>query len=149
VTLRWLVASFHLLALAVGVGAVTVRARALGRVRAREGLATVFAADNWWGLAGIVWITTGLWRAFGGLEKGAAYYLQQPLFHAKLGLVAVVLLLELWPMVTLIRWRLALRGAQPVDLARAGLFARISYVQLLLTLLIMFLATALARGIGI
>jgi putative membrane protein len=97
----------------------------------------------------VVLLTTGLWRAFGGLEKGAAYYLQHPLFHAKLGLFVLVLLLAIWPMITLIRWRLALRGSRDVDVSRAPSFARISFIQLGLLVVILLLATAIARGIGV
>jgi putative membrane protein len=35
----------------------------------------VFTADSFWGIAALLWIVTGLWRAFGGLEKGSDYYL--------------------------------------------------------------------------
>jgi len=36
----------------------------------------VFHADNWYGVAAILWVVTGLLRAYGGLEKGSAYYLE-------------------------------------------------------------------------
>jgi putative membrane protein len=147
-TLRWLVASFHLAALVIGATAIFLRARSLNRLPDAAALRSALAADNWWGVAAALWLITGLWRAFGGLEKGAQYYLHNPLFHAKLGLFILVLLLELWPMITLIRWRIALRRSQNVTFDRAPLFAKISYVELGLVAVIVFLATALARGIG-
>jgi putative membrane protein len=147
-TLRWLVASIHLIALVIGAAAIFIRARSLARASDVVALRPALAADNWWGVAAALWLITGLWRAFGGLEKGAQYYLHNPLFHAKLGLFVLVLLLELWPMITLIRWRIALRRSQNVTLDRAPLFAKISYVQLGLVGVILLLATALARGIG-
>jgi putative membrane protein len=147
--LRWLVAFIHLVALVIGVAAILVRARALNRVRHAGDLAAVFLADNWWGIAALLWLVSGLWRAFGGLDKGTAYYLGNPLFHAKLGLFLVVFLLEMWPMVTLLRWRRAVRQFRDADLRRAPFLARISYVQLGLVGVMLLLATALARGIGV
>ena len=147
-TLRWLVASIHLIALTIAVAAIFARGRALQRVREAADLRPVLLADNWWGVSGLLLLGTGLWRAFGGLEKGAAYYLGNPLFHAKLGLFVLVLLLELWPMVTLIRWRMAQRGSRDVDVCRAPSFARVSYVQLAILVVLLFLATAIARGMG-
>lgn len=147
-TLRWLLASLHLLALGIGVGAIAVRARALHRASQPADLAGAFVADNFWGVSGLLFLVTGLWRAFGGIEKGTAYYLDNPLFHAKLGLFVLVLLLEVWPMVVLIRWRNAVRRAAPVDLTGTRTFARISYLQLAVVLTMLFLATAIARGIS-
>jgi len=147
-TLRWLVASIHLIALTIAVAAIFARGRALQRVREAADLRPVLLADNWWGVSGLLLLGTGLWRAFGGLEKGAAYYLGNPLFHAKLGLFVLALLLELWPMVTLIRWRMAQRGSRDVDVCRAPSFARVSYVQLAILVVLLFLATAIARGMG-
>lgn len=75
--LRWMVAALHLLALGVGLGAVWARGRALHGVLDAQGLQRVFYADNLWGIAAALWITTGLARAFAGLEKGSDYYLTQ------------------------------------------------------------------------
>lgn len=103
---RWLIATVHLLVLPLGLGAVWARARALARVTAGEGLAAVFVADNLWGGAALLWIASGLWRLFSRLEKGNAYYLHDRAFYVKMGLLLVILLLEIWPMMTLIRWRI-------------------------------------------
>lgn len=149
VTVRWLLASLHLLALGIAFGSVFGRARALQAARFTADLRPVFLADNLWGLSGLLFLVTGLWRALGGVEKGTDYYLQQPLFHAKMGLFLLILLLELSPMVTLIRWRRAVRRSASPDLSRAPAFARISYLQLALLLPMVFLATAIARGLHI
>jgi putative membrane protein len=148
VILRWIVASLHLFALAIGVAAVLARARGLARVRDTAVLRPVLLADGWWAVAAILWLSTGLWRAFGGLEKGTAYYLQHPLFHAKLFLFVVIVVLEMWPMIGLMRWRRALRTTGEVDVSRAPLFAKISYVQLALLGVMVLLATAIARGVA-
>lgn len=145
-TLRWILASLHLLALGFGLGGAYARARALRGPLDDTGLSRVFLADLWWGVAGLLWITTGLVRAFSGVEKGAAYYLGTGLFHAKLGLVVVILALEAWPMATLMRWRAQRRAGGPVDTSAARAIARISHAQAGIVFLIVFLATAIARG---
>src|SRR5262245_59369339 len=114
--LRWLVTTFHLLALPLGLGAVWARSRAFTSVRSAADLPRVFVADNLWGLAAGLWIVTGLWRAFGGLDKGTDYYLNNRVFYVKMGLLALILLLESWPMTTLIRWRMTARRGKSIDL---------------------------------
>ena len=148
-TIRWLLAAFHLLALGVGLGAVWARGRALQAPLDVSGLRRVFYADTWWGVAAFLWIGTGLVRAFGGFEKGSFYYLHNYLFWAKLGLLAAILVLEVDPMVALIRWRAAVaRGAVP-DTRAASRFARTSFVQAVLVVLMVLAATAMARGYGV
>jgi putative membrane protein len=145
-TLRWILATLHLLALGIGLGAAYARARALKGTLDDAGLSRVFLADALWGVAGATWIATGLIRAFSTIEKGSEFYLSTGLFHAKLGLVALILLLEVWPMVVLLRWRGQRRAGGPVDTSAARAIARISHAQAGITVIIVFLATAIARG---
>lgn len=145
---RWLFAAFHLLALGVGLGAVWARARALKGPLDTLGLRRVFYADNLWGLAAGLWIGTGLVRAFGGLEKGSMYYLHNHVFWTKMALLALILVLEVTPMLALIRWRALVRRGEPVDTRPAGRLASISYVQAGLVALMVLAATAMARGFG-
>lgn len=164
--LRLVLAVLHLLALGIGLGAIYARARHLMALSTREpapertqegaqehGLARVFQADNWWAVAAVLWVSTGLWRAFGGTEKASAYYWAQPVFWSKMGLLGLILLLELWPMITLIRWRVAkARGRLPALSQLAGAartMARISMLQLALTVAIVVAASMLARGYGV
>jgi putative membrane protein len=108
----------------------------------------VLVADNVWGLSALLLIITGSIRAFGGFEKGASFYLQEPLFHVKMGALVLILLLEIAPMIALIRWRIALRKGAPLRLGRAHQFAAIGSVQLALLVVMMFAATGMARGVG-
>jgi putative membrane protein len=146
--LRWVLAALHLLALGIGLGAVWARARTLGGELDARGLQRALRADAWWGAAALLWISTGLWRLLAGLEKSTGYYLQNHVFLAKMGLLLVILALEIWPMVTLIQWRRAVATGTAVDLRRAHAIATISLVQTGLVVLMVFAATAMARGIG-
>ena len=150
--LRTLLAWLHLVALAIGFAAVVMRASAL-RVRplTPATLRRAFTADAWWGLAAVLWLSTGLWRLLGQTEKDVRYYMQNGAFHAKMGLFLVVLLLELWPMITLIRWRRsAARGGAswvpPEHAARR--VAGISTLEAAIVLFIVLAANLMARGFG-
>ena len=148
-TLRWLLAGLHLLALGLGLGAVWVRGRTLSSRLDERGLHSVFLADTWWGIAAFLWIGTGLWRLLAGLEKNTAYYFQNHLFLAKMGLLAAILVLEVWPVITLIKWRRqVMAGGLPVTRVAPAL-ARISFAQAVLVILMVFLAAAMARGYGV
>lgn len=147
-TVRLLLAALHLLALGIGLGAVVGRGRALKRVRGAADLGPVFVADNWWGVASLLWLVTGLLRAFGAYEKGSAYYLAHPLFHAKLGLFVLIFALEIWPMITLLRWRGATRRGQEVHTSASTRLAAISNVEAAVVVVMVFLAVAIARGFG-
>lgn len=142
--MRPTLAALHLLALAIGLGAVVVRARTARDTDRPERVRSALAADAWWGIAALLWLSTGLWRWLAGIEKDSAYYSSNPLFHAKLGLFVLIFLLELFPMITLIRWR---RGRAPA--AREGArIATISYVEAGIVVVMVFVATAMARGVG-
>lgn len=147
-TLRWLVATIHLLALGIGLGAIVGRARALHAPLDEGRLKPVFFADSLWGLAAVLWISTGMWRAFGGLEKGSAYYLGSTAFLIKMAMLGAIILLEIWPAMTVTRWRGALRKGRSPDLSAAPTLARISVVQAVLVVAMVFAATAMARGLA-
>ncbi len=144
---RWLFAALHLLALGIGLGAIWTRGRALGGELDNDGLRRVFLADGFWGFAALLWISTGLVRAFAGLEKGTDYYLNNTMFIIKMALLGIILILEIWPMVTLIRWRVKLGRGEMLDTDAAPTMARISQAQVVLVVLMVFAATAMARGI--
>lgn len=145
-TLRWILAWLHLLALGFGLGGAYARSRALRGPLDEAGFARLFLANRWWGIAGILWLVTGILRAFTGIEKGAAYYLSYGLFHAKLGLIVLILVLEVRPMMTLLRWRAQLRRGETPDTSSARSLAKISHTQAGIVVIIVLLATAIARG---
>lgn len=143
---EWLYATLHLLALAAGFGAIVFRAAALRRPLDAAMLKHVFNADATWGMAAMLWLVTGIPRAFIGMGRGTDYYLQNGFFHAKMGLFVLILLLEIWPMVTLIKWRIAQKKGRAMDLSRARTFSNISALQAFLLVIMVFTATAIARG---
>ena len=144
-----IVSSLHLLALALGLPGVYLRGRALRGPLDGPGLARLFAADTVWGAAAVLWVATGLLRAFGGLEKGSQFYLSSPLFWVKMSLLLLIFALEVWPMVTFIRWRIARGRGQTPDTAHAGALSAVNRVQVVLVVVMVFVASLMARGIGL
>ncbi|MFJ2540026.1 DUF2214 family protein [Pseudomonas sp. NPDC087614] len=145
---QWFLAAVHLLAFALGFWAVLTRGAAFSRLVAGSGDAgRVLLADNLWGISALVLLVTGGMRAFGGYEKGTDYYLHQPLFHLKMTLFVLILLIELSPMITLVKWRVSLVRGAALDTGRAKLYARISHVEALLLVLMVVAAAGMARGV--
>ena len=147
---HWFLAAVHLLAFALGFWAVLVRGTAFRRLADGAGeVRSVLIADNIWGISAVVLLISGGMRAFAGYEKGTDYYLHQPLFHLKMTLFVVILLLEIAPMIALIKWRIALGKGGAIDPSRAGRFARISHLEALLLILMVIAATGMARGVSL
>lgn len=145
---HWSLAAIHLLAFALGFWAVLTRGTALRRLAGgMDAVRNVLMADNLWGLSAVVLLVTGGVRAFGGFEKGTDYYLHQPLFHLKMTLFVLILLLEVAPMIALIKWRIALGKGRAIDPSKAARFARISHIEALLLVLMVVAATGMARGV--
>ena len=142
--LRIVLASLHLLALGIGLGAVWSRARLLGGRFDSGATRRALVADSWWGAAAGLWLATGLWRLFASTEKATAFYMNNHVFFAKMGLFVLVFVLEIGPMVTLMRWR---RGRQP-DAAVARRISRISYIECVVVIAMVVAAVAMARGYG-
>src|SRR5690349_22840758 len=101
-----LLSAVHLLTLALGLGAVFVRGRALAQPLDDAGWRRLLAADNAWGVAAALWIASGLGRVFFG-GKETAFYWRNGFFWTKMVLFALVFVLELGPMMTFIRVRKA------------------------------------------
>ena len=147
--LRITLATLHLLALGLGLGAVRARASAL---RGPLDIATIrraFAADAGWGIAAAIWISTGLWRLLASTEKATEYYMTNRFFMWKMGLLALILVLEIRPMLTLIKWR---RSASKGELdfqaltSDAKRIATVSNIQSGLVVVMVALAVLMARG---
>jgi putative membrane protein len=108
-----LLSAVPILTLALGLGAVVERGRALSGPLDDAGWNRLLAADNAWGAAAVFWIASGLARVFYG-GRHPSFYWHNGLFWVKLGLFGMIFALELAPMITFIRARTARRrGTTP------------------------------------
>jgi putative membrane protein len=140
-----LLSAVHALTLALGLGAVFMRGRALAGRLDDAGWQRLLAADNVWGVAAALWIASGLGRVFfGGKEPG--FYWHNGFFWVKLGLFALVFALEVKPMMTFIRVRSAQRRGTALPRFSVEAYRRINSIEVVLVVTIVFAAAFMARG---
>ncbi|CAN7234401.1 DUF2214 family protein [Caulobacter sp. LjRoot300] len=113
-------------------------------------LKTLAVIDAGYGATATLILVVGAGRVFFG-AKGSAFYLENPVFWAKITAFVVVGLLSAWPTVTILKWR----KQATADLAFApstGEVARIRRMmgmELAVFALIPIFAAAMARGYGL
>jgi putative membrane protein len=143
--------ALHVLALAMGFGAVFARGMRLRDLRRSPedagALRRLLLSDGLWGVAALLWIGTGLFRAFGRLEKTPEFYLRNGFFWVKMGLFVLVLALEILPMMTFMRWRAAKsRGGAPAAGANFARLIAVNDAETAIVVVIPFVAALMARG---
>jgi putative membrane protein len=148
-TLEAILAYLHILAILTMVVFISSEA-ALCRVQwlnaaVVERLARI---DMVYGIAAIAVLATGVARTWWGV-KGTAWYWTNPLLHVKLTLFIVVGVISIFPTLTYVRWRKALRaaGTLPGE-AEIRKTRRLVMIQAHLIALIPLVAVFLARGFG-
>jgi putative membrane protein len=140
-----LLSAMHMLTLALGLGAIFARGRALARPLDDSGWSRLLAADNAWGVAAALWIASGIARVFlGGKEAG--FYWRNGFFWIKLALFGFVFVLELTPMMTFIRVRSARRNATALPRFPVDTYRRSNDSELGLGVAIVLVAAFMARG---
>jgi putative membrane protein len=137
--------------MAIGYGAVYARGRRLRDLRRSPDdagtLRRLLLADGLWGAAALLWLATGLLRAFGRLEKTPDFYLRNGFFWVKMGLFLLVLALEVPPAMTFMRWRAAkARGGAPVAGANVARLIALNDAETAIVVVIPFVAALMARG---
>jgi uncharacterized membrane protein len=118
-----LLSAVHVLALAVGLGTVYVRGRALAGSLDESGWRQLLAADNAWGLAAGLWIASGLGRVFFSGKEPAFY-----------------------PMITFIRVRSSRRRGAAIPEFSVSTYRSLNTIELALVVTIVFVAAFMARG---
>lgn len=146
------IASIHYLMFALAFACVVLRGHFFSKlIQTKENpevLKSLFFADNCWGLSVCFLIGSGIYRAFGGLEKGTTYYMQSHVFWLKMSMVVLILLLESIPMTYLIRWRIATAKKKEIETFLVlPTLRKINHLEILFMALIPFAASLMARGI--
>jgi putative membrane protein len=141
-----LLSAVHVLTLALGLGAIVVRGRALAGPLDDAGWRRLLGADTAWGAAAGLWIASGFARVFFG-GKEPDFYWYNGLFWTKLALFGLVFLLELSPMTTFMRVRTARRTGMPLPRFSVDAYRRINHAEVALVIVIVFVAAFMARGV--
>src|SRR5262245_19699861 len=105
--------------------------------------------DAVYGIAAGLLVVVGLIRVF-HFEKGAAYYFHNGPFLLKLALFVAVGLASVYPTITFLSWRSAVRSGQAprIDPGRLQILRRVVHAELGAIALILLCAVLMARGIG-
>jgi putative membrane protein len=140
-----LLSAIHVLTLALGAGAIFARGRALSRPLDDAGWGRLLAADTAWGVAAGLWIASGFARVF-FTGKDPSFYWRNGFFWVKLALFGAVFALELAPMMTFIRVRIARSKGLVLPRFSIEAYRRINTVELALVVTIVFVAAFMARG---
>jgi putative membrane protein len=144
------VAYVHYLSFMVCFGALVLERRLLKPSPGRSEATLMVITDIVYGIAALALLGSGILRVlyFG---QPSAFYTENPLFWWKVGLYLSVGALSLYPTITYILWAIPLRkGALPE--VSEGLARRLGWViniELLGFSFIPFLATLMARGVGL
>jgi len=140
-----LLSAIHVLTLALGLGAVFARGRALAGTLDAAGWRRLLEADNLWGIAAGLWIASGLARVFFG-GKEASFYSHNGFFWIKMALFLAVFVLELAPMTTFMRVRAAQRrGMAPPEFS-VDAYRPINTAETVLVVVLVQIAALMARG---
>lgn len=111
---------------------------------------SLFRVDLAFGIAAGLVLVTGAARAM-RYGKGLDYYLNNSFFHAKVGLFVVVALMSIYPTVTFLKWRQALKAGEvpTISPAHARGVKLVIRIELLALLMLPLLAALMARGLGV
>jgi putative membrane protein len=104
--------------------------------------------DMVYGIAAVAVLATGFARTWWGI-KGTVWYWTNPLLHLKLALFIIVGVISIFPTLTYVRWRKALRssGSLPAE-AEVRKTRKLVMIQAHIIAVIPLLAVFFARGFG-
>jgi len=145
-----LVAYVHYVSFIVCFGALVFERISLKVNPNKNESISMVIADIIYGIAGITLLVSGIYRVI-KFGQGSFFYTQNPIFWVKIVVFALVGSLSLYPTITYILWAIPLsKGDLPK--VTSNLVSRLKMIiniELIGFLFIPFLATLMARGIGL
>jgi putative membrane protein len=101
-------------------------------------------------MSAAVVLVTGLLRWF-VVGKGAEFYTKNPIFHTKITLFFVIVILSIFPTIKFIKWSRQARKGEMPDISGRQVKKQLMFIriQLLLLALIPLLAVLVSRGSGL
>lgn len=112
----------------------------------RQQIKSLAMVDLIYGISAAIVLTTGLLRWFVFDVKGVEFFTKNPIFHIKLTLFVIILIISIFPTMKFLKWRRQGDEIQPSDkeLKKQLMFVRI---ELLLLAIIPLLAVMVANGV--
>ena len=144
------VAYVHYLSFMVCFGALVLERRLIRPNPNRQDATLMVITDVVYGIAALALLLSGIARVL-HFGQGTSFYTENPLFWWKVGTYLAVGSLSLYPTITYILWAIPLRkGELPqVSEALANRLRWILNIELVGFAAIPFLATLMARGVGL
>ncbi len=136
---------FHIVAVLGMFASLVVELTLLKKEMSRKNAAILIKADLSFGIFAILTAVFGLLRMF-YFGKGVDYYLINPLFIIKLSAFILVGLLSIYPTVTFLKLRKNLE--EKIFIKQYGKIKRIIFIEILMLLILPFLAVLVANGWG-
>jgi putative membrane protein len=135
----------HFISIFAIVGSLVAEHLLLKKTMSRSEISKLAKIDAVYGLAALTLLAAGLTLWLGSFGKPAIYYNQNRVFHLKLGLFALLGIVSIYPTVFFIKQR----KGNPEEIIPIP--AKICWTlrfELLLLLVIPFVAGLMARGVG-
>ena len=142
--LESLVRSIHFISLFFWAGTLMIEWLLVEKELSRKEIARIARVDGVYGLAAVLAIGAGLTLWF-GVGKPADFYTSNWVFHLKITLAILVGILSIRPTVFFTRNR----KGDPSEIVQVPKSVRtLIRIELIITVLLPFLATLMARGVG-
>ncbi|MDB5102883.1 MAG: hypothetical protein JWP91_572 [Fibrobacteres bacterium] len=140
-----LVRYLHFLSIIILCGTLIVENSLLRKSLMRKEIARLASVDLVFGLSALSTLSAGLmlWFYYG---KGVAFYLKNPVFHAKLGFFLTVGLMSIYPTMYFLKQR---KGNPEESVTVPAGVLKMVRIELAIALLIPLLAVMMAKGIGL
>lgn len=115
-----------------------------------EQIKTLAVVDLIYGISAGLVLITGLLRWFVVDPKGVAYFNTNPLFHIKLTLFVIVVILSIFPTMKFLKWRKSVVNGKDPEITTGEVKKQLMFlrIELLLVAIIPLLAVMVARGVG-
>ena len=117
----------------------------------KEQIKSLASIDLMYGISAALVLITGLLRWFIVDPKGAAYFNVNPLFHIKVSLFVIVVILSLFPTMKFFKWRKQVKQGVESDITSKDVKKQLMFIRIELFLLaiIPLLAVMVALGDGL
>jgi len=144
------IAYIHYLSFMICFGALIYERISVKPNPRKEEAISMVVADIIYGIAGIALLVSGIYRVL-KFGQGSDFYTQNPIFWTKIIVFALVGSLSLYPTITYVLWAIPLsKGNLPnVTQNLVSRLRLIINIELVGFVSIPFLATLMARGIGL
>ena len=144
------VAYIHYLSFMICFGALIFERVSVKASPNKKEAISMVIADIIYGIAGLTLLISGIYRVI-KFGQGSDFYTQNPIFWTKIIVFALTGTLSLYPTITYILWAIPLsKGGLPqVNLKLVSRLKLIINIEIVGFSLIPFIATLMARGIGL